>query len=66
MELAIDFARRVLTPEGRLLVKLFSRVEAAMTQKLRAAFTNVSAYRPPSTRKGSSEIYAMASSKRGA
>jgi 23S rRNA (uridine2552-2'-O)-methyltransferase len=66
VELAIVFACRVLTPDGRLLVKLFSRVEQAMTRKLRAAFTSVSAYRPPSTRKGSSEIYAMASGRRGA
>ncbi|WP_432490612.1 SAM-dependent methyltransferase, partial [Flavonifractor plautii] len=42
VELAIDFACRVLTPDGRLLVKLFSRVEQAMTRKLRGAFTSVS------------------------
>lgn len=60
VELAIDFAGRVLAPGGRLLVKLFSGVEAAMTRKLRESFSNVSALRPPSTRKGSSEIYAVA------
>jgi len=63
---AIDFAHRVLVPGGRLLVKLFSGVEAAMTKRLREDFTTVSALRPPSTRKGSSEIYVVASGKRGA
>ncbi len=64
VEVAIDFAHRVLTPHGRLLVKLFSDVEVAMTRKLRESFSRVTAWRPPSTRKGSSEIYVMAASRR--
>lgn len=65
VELAIDFADHVLAPGGRLVVKLFSGVEQAMTKKLREHFTTVTTWRPPSTRKGSSEIYAVATGKRG-
>jgi 23S rRNA (uridine2552-2'-O)-methyltransferase len=64
VEMAIDFARRVLSPRGRLLVKLFSGVEPAMVKKLRNGFSSVTAWRPPSTRKGSSEIYAYAADPR--
>lgn len=64
VEIAIDFASWVLRPEGRFLVKLFGGVEQAMTKKLREHFRTVTALRPPSTRKGSSEIYAMAASRR--
>ena len=62
--LAIDFAARVLAPGGRLLIKLFSRVEAGMTRRLREQFQPVTAWRPPSTRKGSSEIYVAATRRR--
>lgn len=64
VEIAIDFAERVLKPGGRLLVKLFSGVEQAMTKRLRAGFQTVTTFRPPSTRKGSSEIYAAATGRR--
>ena len=64
VEVAIDFARRVLGPGGSLLVKLFSGVEQAMTKKLREEFQAVTALRPPSTRKGSSEIYVAAAGRR--
>ncbi|MFN2425215.1 MAG: RlmE family RNA methyltransferase [Candidatus Binatia bacterium] len=64
VEVAIDFAQRVLVPGGRLLVKLFSGVEQAMTRRLREEFQTVTAFRPPSTRKGSSEIYVAAVGKR--
>ena len=63
-EVAVNFACQVLARGGCLLVKLFSGVEVAMTRKLREHFTAVSAWRPPSTRKGSSEIYVMATGKR--
>lgn len=66
VEVALDFARRVLVPGGRLLVKLFSGVEQAMTKRLREEFQTVTAFRPPSTRKGSSEIYVAAVGKRAA
>jgi 23S rRNA (uridine2552-2'-O)-methyltransferase len=66
VEAATDFARRVLAPGGRFLVKMFSGVEAAMTRRLREEFRTVTAWRPPSTRKGSSEIYVFASGRRAA
>ncbi|MFN2375535.1 MAG: SAM-dependent methyltransferase [Candidatus Binatia bacterium] len=66
VEVALDFARRTLAPGGRILVKLFSAVEATMTKRLREEFQTVSAWRPPSTRKGSSEIYAVGIGRRGA
>lgn len=64
VETAVAFATRVLPPRGRLLVKLFSGVEASMTRLLKQEFHGVTAFRPPSTRKGSSEIYALASGPR--
>jgi 23S rRNA (uridine2552-2'-O)-methyltransferase len=66
VEVAIDLARRILTPGGRMVVKLFSGVEAVMTAGLRKEFAKVGTWRPPSTRKGSSEIYAIAAGKRTA
>jgi len=64
VKLAIDVARDLLGRDGKLLVKLFSRVEADAIRSLRAEFTSVTTFRPPSTRKGSSEIYALASGRR--
>lgn len=64
VEVALDFALRVLGPAGSLLVKLFSGVEQDMTRKLRERFRTVTALRPPSTRKGSSEIYVAATGPR--
>ncbi|HYB98319.1 MAG TPA: RlmE family RNA methyltransferase [Candidatus Limnocylindrales bacterium] len=64
VELALDVSRELLVRDGKLLVKLFSRVEAEAMRKLRAVFRIVSTYRPPSTRKGSSEIYAFARGRR--
>jgi 23S rRNA (uridine2552-2'-O)-methyltransferase len=63
VEVAIDFARRVLAHDGRMLIKLFSRVEQPMTKLLREEFRTVTALRPPSTRKGSSEIYVAAAGR---
>jgi 23S rRNA (uridine2552-2'-O)-methyltransferase len=57
---AVEWARDVLAPRGRAVVKLFSGVEADSLEVLREAFTSVAVHRPPSTRKGSSEIYAIA------
>ena len=41
-------------------IKLFSDVEVDCTALLRQTFASVALHRPPSTRKGSSEIYAVA------
>ena len=64
--IALEIARELLVPQGRLLVKLFSRVEASMTKLLRREFSTVTPFRPGSTRKGSSEIYVLASGRRDA
>ncbi len=52
---------RFLVPGGRCLIKLFSDSESDVTKLLRARFAKVAQHRPDTTRKGSSEIYAMAS-----
>ena len=66
VETAIAFAERVLAPGGSMLIKLFSTVEASSVKRLRAGFRSATAYRPPSTRKGSSEIYACATGRNAA
>ncbi|MFM7140316.1 MAG: RlmE family RNA methyltransferase [Alphaproteobacteria bacterium] len=61
VELAIDAAREWLAPDGALLVKLFMDSEyEGLVRRLRAGFSSVKTRRPPSTRKGSAEIYAVA------
>ena len=61
VEIAIDAALEWLAPDGALLVKLFMDSEyEGLVRRLRAAFEKVRTRRPPSTRKGSSEIYAVA------
>jgi len=64
IDLVVSCAPHVLAPNGRAVVKLFSDVERDATKRLTAAFRSVDAHRPPSTRKGSSEIYAIASGPR--
>ncbi|HEY2772950.1 MAG TPA: RlmE family RNA methyltransferase [Candidatus Binatia bacterium] len=64
VEVAVEFAQSALRDGGRLLVKLFSGIEQRMTQELRERFGSVTAWRPPSTRKGSSEIYVVAGAAR--
>jgi len=58
---AVDFAAGALKTDGRLVVKLFSGIEAEATHLLKTTFESVAKYRPPSSRKGSSETYAIAS-----
>ncbi|RMD81465.1 MAG: RlmE family RNA methyltransferase [Candidatus Dadabacteria bacterium] len=60
VEAAIAAGLEVLKTGGCLLVKLFSPVEAEAVALLERCFTRVEATRPPSTRKGSAEIYALA------
>jgi 23S rRNA (uridine2552-2'-O)-methyltransferase len=60
-ECVIVYCERFLDSGGRCLVKLFSDSEADITELLRARFAKVSKHRPGTTRKGSSEIYAVAS-----
>ena len=61
VELAADWARNLLGPKGRVVIKLFSDVESEATVALKIGFRSVLKHRPPSTRKGSSEIYVIAS-----
>jgi 23S rRNA (uridine2552-2'-O)-methyltransferase len=65
--LALDVARTLLRPGGRLLVKLFDGPETkGLVGRLRNAFASVSTIRPEATRKGSSELYGLASGYRPA
>ncbi len=58
-ETALGFCAAVLSPKGALLIKLFSDSEREATLLLRGRFRSVTAYRPGTTRKGSSEIYCL-------
>ncbi len=57
---AIDAAVRCMAPQGKFLIKLFSGTESEITALLRGHFDTVVKFRPASTRKGSSELYALA------
>jgi 23S rRNA (uridine2552-2'-O)-methyltransferase len=60
-ECALNVCSRLLRPGGRLLMKLFmSPALPAFLDRLRDQFGSVSTTRPEATRKGSSEIYALA------
>lgn len=64
--LALGAARALLRPGGRLLLKLFDGSETReLIAELRKSFTTVSSIRPEATRKGSAELYALASGYRG-
>ncbi|MGH8371871.1 MAG: 23S rRNA (uridine(2552)-2'-O)-methyltransferase RlmE [Gammaproteobacteria bacterium] len=60
-ELALDFAQRVLGPEGMFLVKVFQGVGFPDFMKnLRAGFTTVITRKPKSSRARSREVYLLA------
>jgi 23S rRNA (uridine2552-2'-O)-methyltransferase len=63
-ETALDFCSKVLSPRGAFLMKVFSDSEREASVPLRARFLAVSAYRPDTTRKGSSEIYCFCTEHR--
>ena len=63
-ETALDFCSQVLSPRGAFLVKVFSDSEREASVLLQARFRSVSAYRPSTTRKGSSEIYCFCTEHR--
>jgi 23S rRNA (uridine2552-2'-O)-methyltransferase len=60
VELALEWARELLAPSGSAVIKLFSEVEGDAAKLLRDTFESVQKHRPSSTRKGSSEVYAIA------
>ena len=58
---AVNLAQQLLTPGGRLLLKLFSSPETdTLVAELRQCFTSVKLTRPAASRKGSAELYAIA------
>jgi len=61
-EAALDFAARVLRPGGKFVIKLFMGEElAGYLDRLRECFEHVRTTRPDASRKGSAELYAIAS-----
>ena len=60
-ELALDFARQHLIPEGAFVVKLFQGQDyAEYLQQLRLHFKRVNTFKPQASRKTSKEMYAVA------
>jgi 23S rRNA (uridine2552-2'-O)-methyltransferase len=58
---ALALGARVLRPGGKFVIKLFTGEAATrVVRELRARFDDVRTTRPEATRKGSSEIYAIA------
>ncbi len=66
VEIAVQTAAAALSPHGAALIKLFSTCESQMTALMRKTFEEVSKVRPSTTRKGSSEIYALGRRPRNA
>lgn len=58
-EATLACCRRLLRPGGCCVIKLFSDSEQDATRLLSRSFAQVAAHRPASTRRGSSEIYAV-------
>jgi 23S rRNA (uridine2552-2'-O)-methyltransferase len=58
---ALDACPLLLRRDGRLLIKLFmNRDYPQVVERLRGAFRQVKTTRPEASRKGSSELYAIA------
>lgn len=65
VELALDFALRVLTPEGGLLVKVFQGEGFdAFLASVKKEFKNVSVRKPKASRGRSKEVYVLARERR--
>ncbi|MCK8788039.1 RlmE family RNA methyltransferase [Roseomonas sp. NAR14] len=66
VELALDFARRVLAPGGGFVAKVFQGgTEKTLLDQLRRDFREVRHAKPPASRKDSSELYVVATGFRG-
>jgi 23S rRNA (uridine2552-2'-O)-methyltransferase len=62
----LALSEKVLRPGGKLVMKLFTGDAATrLVRELRVRFDDVRRIRPEATRKGSSEIYAIAAGFRG-
>jgi len=65
-EVALDFARRVLTPGGTFVCKLFQGgAERELLEQLRRDFANVRHAKPDASRRDSAETYLVAMGFRG-
>lgn len=65
-ECVFAFVEKILKPGGKLVVKLFTGDDLPRyLEQLRARFADVRTTRPEATRKGSAEIYVIASGYRG-
>jgi 23S rRNA (uridine2552-2'-O)-methyltransferase len=65
-EAAADFARDLLAPGGALLAKVFQGgTEGALLATLRREFSQVKHLKPAASRKGSPELYVLATGFRG-
>ena len=66
-ELALEFATGVLKPGGAFVAKMFQGgSERQLLVTLKKDFSNVRHAKPPASRKGSSELYVVATGFRGA
>jgi 23S rRNA (uridine2552-2'-O)-methyltransferase len=60
-EIALALATHLLRPGGKLLLKLFDgRDTPQLVARMRKTFNSVQNIRPQATRRGSSELYALA------
>ncbi len=65
-ELALDFAIKILAPGGGFVAKVFQGgTEKNMLIPMKLCFTSVKHAKPPASRKGSSELYVVATGFRG-
>lgn len=63
---ALDACGTLLRPDGRLLVKLFMNADYPhVLERLRTGFRQVKTTRPEASRRGSSELYALATGYAG-
>ena len=66
VELAIDFARRVLAPNGAFIAKVFQGgTEGALLADMKRDFTTVKHVKPQASRADSAELYVVATGFRG-
>lgn len=65
-ELALEFAAKVLVPDGAFVAKVFQGgSEKQMLAPMKLLFTSVRHAKPPASRKESSELYVIATGFRG-
>ncbi|MCP4395508.1 MAG: RlmE family RNA methyltransferase [Alphaproteobacteria bacterium] len=66
LELAYDFAKDVLSPGGSFVAKVFQGgAEQEFLKEINKKFSKVRHFKPPSSRKGSSETYIIATGFKG-